>query len=196
MFTLRKVSTGSNVPTEGDQYNQLITLAQGGRLQRACEEGRLFSVANQAAVATTAALTATWTGLGICNIAASTKNVILHEFGWSLSLAGPAAGSVGLMSSDTTGFAAALTTKNCLGGEAASTVVWADDGATIATPILERVVGSYGTAATTAFQTMGPFTYNFDGGYILAPGRSIMTYTTTACTAAFSFHFVWEEVDA
>ena len=193
MLTLRSILTGSGVPAEADQYKQLITLAQGGRLQRACEEGRLFVVANQAAVATTAALATTWTGLGVCNPAGSGKNFIFHEFGWSLSLAGPAAGVVGLMSADSTGMAAALTARNRKSGGPAS-VSYCDDGATIGTPVLEQVLGSYGTAATTAFQGLPLVPIDLKGSTFLVPGRSLLTYTTTACTAAFLFHFLWEEV--
>lgn len=197
MFTLqRHNSPRSNVPAEADDYSQLITLAQGGRLQRACEEGRLFSVASQAKVATTAGLTTTWTGLGISNPSASGKNAIIHEFGYGMEIAASDDGSIGLMTSDTTGFAAALTIRNCLDGtESANvSVMYADDGATIATPVLRRVFGAYGTGATNLVNALGPYVYDLKGGLIIPPGRSVMTFTTTATTACFTFHFIWEEI--
>jgi hypothetical protein len=194
MLTVQDARTTSFVPLKADS-NQLIVLAQGGGLERACIEGRLFSVANQAKVATTAAFATTWTGLGISNPSGSGKNLILHEFGAELQIASDAAGVVGLMTSDTTGFAAALTIRNCLDGtEAANaSIAYADDGATIATPVLRRVCGTYGTAAITAMQLLGPQIYKINGALVIPPGRSVMTYTTTATTAAFVFHFVWEE---
>jgi len=197
MFTLRNISTGSNVPAEADQLRQLITLAQGGRLQRACEEGRLFSVASQAKVATSEGLGTTWTGLGVSNPSTSSKNLIIHEFGYGLEIAASDDGSIGLMTSDTTGFAAALTIRNCLDGteSAYPSAAYADDGATIATPVLRRVFGAYGTGATNLVDATGVFIYNLNGGLIIPPGRSVMTFTTTATTACFTFHFVWEEID-
>ena len=156
--------------------------------------GRLFSVANQAAVATTAALTTTWTGLGICNPVGSGKNLIIHEFGVAWSLTGSAAGAIGLMTSDETGFADALTAKCAMNGQGAA-VAYCDDGATIATPILERILGHYGTGATNLFTSVPPNIYKIDGSIVLPAGRSVMTYTTLATTAAAVFHFLWEEID-
>jgi len=184
---------GAENPACGDTFGSLFALAQGGKHQAACDAGRLFVVANQAAVATTAALATTWTGLGVANPTGSGYKLIFHQFGWSLSLAGPAAGSVGLATTTDSGFAAAIVPRNRKYGGAAS-IAFADDGATVAAPVLEQVFGSYGTAATTAFQTSGPFLIDLAGSLILLPGRSVVTYTTTACTAAFSFHFMWEEV--
>ena len=115
-----------------------------GCYTEAAIEGRLFSIANQAAVATTAALATTWTGLGVCNPAGSGKNLIIHEFGWALTVVGSDEGGVGLMIADDTGMAAALTARAAKYGAGAS-VAYCDDGATIGTPVLERIYGTYGT---------------------------------------------------
>jgi hypothetical protein len=197
MFALRKTTTGSNVPAEGDGFNQLIALSQGGSLQRACEAGRLYSVANQAKVATTAGLTTTWTGLGVANPAASTKNLVFHEFGFGFEIAGSTAGAVGLMTADTTGFASQIVAiQNCLDGATVNSVAWTEDGCTCGTPILKRLIAGHGTAATSAIDCIGPFVYDLKGGLILPPGRAVLTYTTLGTTATFTFHFVWEEIDA
>jgi hypothetical protein len=156
--------------------------------------GRLFSVANQAAVATTAALNTTWTGLGLSNPASSGKNAIIWEFGWSVTASPAAAAGIGLMTSDTTGFADSLTAKAAKAG-AGNAVVYADAGATIATPILERVYGQIGTEATTAGWALPNNVININGSIILPPGRSVMTYSSAAVAAVLIFHFVWEEVD-
>lgn len=173
----------------------LLVSAVAGKYRDAAIAGRLFSVANQAAVATTAALATAWTGLGVCNPTGSGKNLIMHEFGWALTLVGPDDGAVGLMSSSDTGFAAALTAKAAMNGKGAS-VAYCDDGATISTPILVRICGTIGMGATTTQIAVPQSIYQIDGSIILPPGRSIMTYTTTATTATAVFFFLWEEVDA
>ena len=193
MFTLRNIATGSNVPAEGDQYKQLIALSQGGRLQRACEEGRLFGVANQAAVAVTAGLATTWTGLGVCNPTGSGKNFIMHEFGWSTNVVNPAEGVVGLMTASDTGFAAALTARSCFFGTGVSKA-YCDDGATIGTPVLERICGSTMEGAITTIPQLTGIIIDLKGSIILAPGRSVMTYHSIGGTASLMFHFVWEEI--
>lgn len=165
-----------------------------GRYAEAARAGRLFSVASSAAVATTAAAATTWTGLGIANPTGSGKLLILLEFGWALSVVGPADGILGLMSVTDGGFAAALTVRCARFGGGAS-VAYADDGATIVSPVLERVVSTYGTGAVTTWQGAGPQVYNINGSIVLPPGRGICTYTTTATTATFQFSLLWEEVN-
>jgi hypothetical protein len=68
-------------------------------------------------------------------------------------------------------------------------------GQTIATPVLERVVGSYGTVATSSWGVVSTVTYRPPkGSMVLTPGSFIASYNTLDTTAAFLFHFVWEEV--
>lgn len=172
-----------------------LIINASGKYTDAALEGRLFSAANQAAVATTAALATTWTGLALCNPTGSGKNLIVHEFGWAMSVAGSDDGIVGLMSADSTGLAATITPKAAMNG-AGSSVAIVDNGGTIGTPILERVCGAIGTGATTTQISVPQSIYQVDGSIILPPGRSIMTYTTTATTAGALFFFLWEEVDA
>lgn len=189
----QSLSSGASGPLRLDVDGAMVTRNIAGKYREAALAGRLFSVANQAAVATTAALATTWTGLGVCNPTGTSKNLIIHEFGWALSVVGSDDGVVGLMSSDDTGFAAALTAKCAMNG-AGTSVAYCDDGATIATPILERVCGTIGTGATTTQISVPQSVYQVDGSIILPPGRSIMTYTTTATTAGAVFFFLWEEV--
>ena len=186
-------SVGQTDPLTTDKLGAQIVLSKAGKYKEAALAGRLFSVANQAAVATTAALGTTWTGLGVCNPAGSGKNLIIHEFGWTLTLAGPAAGAVGLMESDDTGFADSLTPMASMYGTGSS-VAYCDAGATIATPVLKRICGGFGTDAITDVSGQPICVYPVDGSIILPPDRSIMTYTTLACTAALIFHFLWEEL--
>lgn len=189
----QSLGAGAAGPVRLGTTGELIARLMGGKYREAAMAGRLFSVANQAAVATTAALATTWTGLGVCNPTGSGKNIIIHEFGWSLAVVGSDDGVVGLMTSDTTGFAQTLTAKPAMHGTGSS-IAYCDDGATIATPILERICGTIGMGATTTQIAVPANVYQVDGSIILPPGRSVMTYTTTATTAAALFFFLWEEV--
>ena len=186
-------SNGTINPLRTLTDGALVTTGYGGRLTDAAIQGRLFSVCNQAAVAITAALATTWTGLGVANPSGSGKNLIFHEFGWAQSVVNPAEGVIGLMTSTDSGMAAALTVKCAMAGKGVS-VAYADDGATIATPILERVCGGTMEGAITTIPGMPITIYRIDGGIILPPGRSLLTYHTIGGTASLVFHFVWEEV--
>lgn len=190
---VQALSAGSAGPVRLDKDGALVTRNIAGKYTEAAMAGRLFSVANQAAVATTAALATTWTGLGIANPADSGKNLIIHEFGWAMAVVGSDDGIVGLMSSTATGFAAALTAKAAMNGTGTA-IAYCDNGATIDTPILERVCGTLGMGATTTQISAPPCIYQVDGSIVLPPNRSIMTYTTTATTAGAVFYFLWEEV--
>ena len=161
------------------------------------DASRVFSIANQAAVATTAALATTWTGLAIGNPVHSGKICKIIEFGFALSLAGSKAGAIGLMtgSSLVTAIAASLTPRPAIVNGSATSKMLATAGQTIATPVLEKVVGSYGTVATSSWGVVGTGVYRPpEGTLILTPGSFIATYNTLDTTAAFVFHFVWEEV--
>lgn len=186
---------GSLASMQAGAEGGLLTTNVAGKYADAARNGRLFSVASSAAVATTAAAATTWTGLGIANPTGSGKLLVMLQFGWALSVVGPDEGIIGLMAATDGGFAAALTVR-CAKYGAGASVAYADDGATIVSPVLERVVSTYGTGAITTWQGAGSQVYNIDGSIILTAGRSICTYTTTATTAAFQFSFLWEEVDA
>ena len=192
---LISVSDGTVNPLATDTDGALFVRNLPGKYTAAAMAGRLFSVANQAAVATTTALATTWTGLGVCNPTGSGKNLILYEFGWAMTVVGSDDGAVGLMSASDTGMADSLTAKCAMNGTGDS-VAYCDAGATIGTPILERICGTIGTGATTTQISVPQSIYEIDGSIILPPGRSILTYTTTATTAGAIFYFLWEEVDA
>ena len=180
-----------------DSDRRLVVARSGGKYAEAVAAGRMFSACSATKVATTAGVTAGWTGLCISNLTGSGKNVIVHEFGWGLMIASDAAGNIGLQTASIAAPASAVTTHNCLDGSAASVVVYADDGATLVTPLQVRTFGEYGTEGTdTSFFNHGVHIYNLEGSLILPPGRTVATFTTLATTACFQFHFVWEEVDA
>ena len=158
--------------------------------------GRMFTAANATKVATTAGVTTTWTGLCLSNLTDSGVNLIIREFGWGLMNAANTAGNIGLQTATIAAPADVITIHNCLDGQAASAAVYADDGATLVTPLQVRTFGEYGTEDTaTYFFNHGPHIYELDGSLIIPPGRTIATYTTLATVACFQFHFLWEEVD-
>ena len=61
------VAKGSENPLRLDATGGLMVSGYGGEYAEAALAGRLFSVANQAAVATTANVATAWTGLGVGN---------------------------------------------------------------------------------------------------------------------------------
>lgn len=190
-----KTSAGVGLPVLVDSLGKIIVVPCGGSLADAAVNGRLFSVANQAKVAVTAALATTWTGLGVANPTGSGKLLIMHEFGWSTDVVNPAEGVVGLMTATDTGFAQAIAARCARNGYATS-VAYCDDGATISTPVLERICGSTMEGAITTVVQNGVNVYKIDGGIVLAPGRSLLTYHSIGGTASLLFHFVWEEIAA
>lgn len=190
-----KTEAGVGLPVLVDSSGKLITVPGGGLLADAAINGRLFSVANQAAKDTTAALATAWTGLGVGNPATSGKNYVFHEFGWTIEEADDDSGAVGLMIG-TVGDMAQAVTPRCARYGYATTVALSDDGATVGTPILVRLCGSFYQAANSVVNTVGPHTYRIDGGIVIPPGYALLSYTGVATTGKLLFHFLWEEVDA
>jgi hypothetical protein len=173
----------------------LVIQSSGGKYTEAVREGRMFVAANQAAVALTAAMATTYTGLVLANPSTSNKDLIMHRFGFSFSVAVPTATVIGLMTGiGTSGIVSAITPRNRLMGGAASVGI-VDDGATLpGTPVLEQVFAQAGTLATTGTQ-VGPVTdIDLDGSLIVTPGNFVAVYSFAACTASFIGSLMWEEV--
>ncbi len=187
-------TAGAEHPPCSDTFGSLITLSQGGRLQAACDAGRLFVAANQAAKTTTAEGATTWTGLGVANPTGSGYKIIMHEFGWALSIVGSDDGIIGLATSTDVGFGAEITPRNRKFGGPAS-IAYVDTVVTLTTaPVLEQICGTVGMGATTTQISVPPQIVDLKGGLILLPGRSVVTWTTTVCTSGLLFHYMWEEV--
>ena len=196
MLTAIKRTTGSSVNGEADQFNQVVMLSQGGALQTAATEGRLFSANNSTKVATTAGITTTWTGLAVSNPSGSGKNFVFHEFGFGQMLAADTIGTIGLQTASIAAPAKGITFYNALDGESnAGSSAYADDGATLVSPLLKRIFASYDDAAATGENPL-PNIYALNGGLVIPPGRTVATYTTLATTACYVFYLLWEEIDA
>jgi len=176
-----------------DNERRIVTT---GNYAEAALAGRLFSVANQATVATTAAMATTWTGLGIANPNGSGKNAVIQEFGWAncSNITTDRRGAIGLMMHANTGMVAALAIK-CANPGAGASVMYADDGAAlVVAPILERLCGACGDI--NGDNEHPPYNIAQIGGSIIVPpGRSVLSYTTMAVTSGLIFYFLWEEVD-
>lgn len=152
-------------------------------------------MANQAQVATSANVTAIWTGLGVGNPLGSGKNLIIHEFGYSVIVVPLAETVFGIMTGGIGDMAADLTAKSAFAGTGTS-IAYCDAGATVVSPILERVVGTQGQPTDTTVQiSINPIIHKLYGSIIIAPGRAVLSYTYASSAACASFHFLWEEVD-
>lgn len=183
-------SGGQSVSRAGAQ-GDMITSDLHGKCYEQAYRGNMFRIANQAAVSTTAALATTWTGLAISNPAGSGVNAVINFFTCQQFAAGTA-GAVGIM----TGAGAAagsLVPKNALIGGPTGKVT-ASAGATIATPVLDIVLGTLGSIATTGYGLEQGLVSDLGGSIIVPPGFFAASYTTAATTTALIFGFQWEEV--
>lgn len=153
----------------------------------------IFSLANQAAVTTTAGLATTFTGLALANPAGSGVNLEILFFS-AAQVAVGVAGAVGYM----TGLGAAagsLIPRSGVVGQAASSKCNGSNSATLGgTPVLEEAIGSIGSLATTGYGLQSGLVKDIGGSLIIPPGAFIASYTSAACTSAFIFGFRWMEV--
>jgi len=174
-----------------------LALDSHGKYYEAVKAGRVFAAANQAAVAVTAALATTFTGLVVENPADSGKDLVMLRFGWSATVVIPTALTViGLMTGLNAGdAAAAITPRNCYVGGAASVAI-VDNGCTLTgTPVLHEVYGQMNKGADSV-TVGGPATHvDLNGSLIIPPGYYVATYSFAANTAAMIFSLVWEEID-
>jgi hypothetical protein len=192
-----KTEAGVGLPVLVDSSGRVKT-AGGGKYRQAALAGRMFSVANQAACITTAALALTYTGLAVCNPLASGKNLVMCGFNYGTGIAISDATSIGIMGAST-GCATAtaiITIQNRLLGSGGSSAV-ADDAVVFTTdPVLLMLVAEAWTEATTA-GSIGPVHHvDLDGSIVVPPGGYVAAYTSTLTNpACLLFGFIWEEVD-
>lgn len=190
--TSASLSQGGRNPVRlGNMGDTLVSQLHGDKYE-GTYRGRRFGASNQAAVATTAGLATTFTGLAVANPAGSGYNLVLDTFSYANTVAVSAACAVGLM----TGAGAAagsLTVRNRKTGDTTGSIATASAGATIATPVLEEIYSTHGTIATTG-QGGSVNLIEIDGGLIVPPGFFVASYTSAATTAAFIFSMKWVEV--
>ena len=192
-----KTEAGVGKPVLVDSSGRLDT-AGGGKYRNATLDGRMYSVANQAAVITTAGLAATYTGLAVCNPLASGKNLVMCGFNYGAGVAVTVATSIGIMggASGCTAATAIITIQNRLLGGGGSSAVADDAVVFTTTPVLLQLVAEGWTEATTA-GSIGPVHHvDLDGSLVLPPGGYVAAYTSAIVTgASLLFGFMWEECD-
>jgi hypothetical protein len=179
-----------NNPFRQGNQNQMIVDELHGDCYEVALRGKLYSVANQAAVTTTAALATTWTGLAISNPANSGINLIVRRFSCTQFAVGAAA-SIGVMAGAGAAAGSLVPQNRLIGGPVSQAV--ASAGATIATPILIDTYGSVGSLATTGYGLTSGINVELKGSIIVPPGQFLASYTTIVTTSALIFGFVWEE---
>lgn len=181
------------VALRGGKLGDLIVSQLHGEYYEQAVRGNLFSGANQAAQAVSAALATTYTGLCLYNPVGSGKNLVPLKAKYALSLAPAAVATLGLIGGfAATGGVTALTsevvpTQNIIGGPRGVGKLL--NQATIVTPTwLAHHVDGF-TAA--AFPGPAPV-WDLEGLFIVPPGGFIAIGALTAVTGLGMW--VWEEV--
>ncbi len=191
-----KTSEGVSRAPLIDADRKFIAAVSGGKYAEAAIAGRLFYSANINMVATSTTLNTAFAGLGLCNPTGSGKNVIVHEFGWAIVIDAVAAAVIALATTTDSGFEndANAPIKCCRDGYATSVCYTDEAVATIIAPVIVKIVSQVANAATTTMQPRNQV-LDLGGSIILAPGRSLITDTTTVMKASSAqFSFMWEEV--
>lgn len=180
-----------NVKARGGRQGDAIVSQLHGPYYEQAFRGNMYVLASQAAVTTTAGLATTFTGLAISNPAGSGVNAVVNIFSVGQFAVG-AAGVLGIM----TGSGAAagtLVPRNCMVGGPTGKVT-GSAGATIATPVLERIFGQVGSLATTGYGLTPAAIFDLGGSLIIPPGFFAASFTSIVTTTALQFGFQWEEV--
>lgn len=160
-------------------------------------QGKVFAVANTAAVATTA-VAATTTGLIVINPYGSGKKLVMVDWGWASSVVGTGVGNLGLAIGAASTTAVTNTTP---------ITVRAADGSGSATSVAAGSSSATLPAAAVAIKWLGgniwvtggtgdhPYMLQgtLEGSIILVPGSTLQfTHVTTVLTGLGSF--TWIEV--
>ncbi len=197
---IQTISNGNIGTMRITKNGALVVQPGGGKYYEAVRKGRVFVAANQAAVALTAAMATTYTGLVLFNPSTSPNDLVMLGAGYALTVATPTATALGLMTGTvvtaaTMDAAAAITPRNRLVGSGIASTAIVDNGCTLnGTPVLEQVFGHAWTEATTAGST-GPNNWvDLDGSMIIQPSSYVAFYSFAANTAAFILSLMWEEV--
>ena len=184
---------------------QLIVDELYGPQYEAAYRGQAFWGANQAVVATAlqTGLTASATGgLILSNPIGNTKNLVVRSVSIGLLVAQTAASVMGLMYaySPSVAIAGTLTVvasqPALVNGPGATGILYSSASVTLqSTPVLARVIGSFGTGALTTQTSSGIGPVDIQGGLILVPGAALAFFGTGAGTASsLQFSYAWNEV--
>lgn len=187
---LGKQADGVNALLRAGNLGQLMVDELNGDQYEQTLRGNHFSVSNQAAVTTTAALATTFTGLAVANPAGSGVNLVLRRFMCSQFAVG-AASAIGLMAGSGAAAGSLVPQNRLIGGSVSKAT--ASAGATIATPILIDTYGDVGSLATTGYGLAPGINVELKGGIIVPPGFYVASFTSIVTTTALLFGFSWME---
>lgn len=191
-----KTRDGVGLPVLMDDTGIALVKHGGGRYADAALNGRLFCAAMQTPTTTSTTLNTTFVGLALCNPTGSGKIIIVHEFSYAVTAAITASALLALATTTDSGFATDIAPRCCRYGYATSIAI-VDKGATIAAPVIERVITNLAQGANTVqYGGIAPNIVKLDGSIVLAPGRAVVTDTTVAVGAVMQFGYLWEEVDS
>lgn len=160
---------------------------------------QLFHAATQAALATTAGLATTYTGLVLCNPVGSSVNLILNEVGFASIVAQTSALAVGIMvgynASTNVTHTTPDTPRSGYVGVGVAGVGLVDTSATLPTaPTVQKILGAVQTGAITTGAFGGLAVYDLKGSIVLPPGAYAALYTSAASAAASILaSMAWEE---
>ncbi len=189
----------SNVDRIGPQNDLIVSQLHGGMTEQTLRDN-VFGGASQAATTTTVALATTYTGLCLSNPAGNSKNLILRQVGFGLSVAPGATGffglGVGFSTAGITVHTTPLVGYNQNVGSNNAPTAKIDGAATLVAGAgqglrrVSHILGSYDDDA--AIKPQGPSLIDIDGGVVIQPGGFAFVYTLTVVVGALSFS--WEEV--
>jgi hypothetical protein len=186
-------SNGTVNPLRSSTDGSLVVARNGGVYTEAALNGRLFTAAMQTPTTTSTTLNTTFVGLGLCNPTGSGKIIIVHEFSYAQTAALTAMAALALATTTDSGFATDIVPRCCRNGYANSVAI-VDKGATIVAPVIEKLITTLGTGATTVIFSVPWTGVRLDGSIILVPGRAVVTDTTVATGAVMQFGYLWEEI--
>lgn len=185
---------GSNVEIRQGHTGEVIVQELHGRYAESMARGLMFSAANQAAQAVSAALATTYTGIGIYNPLNSGKILVPNKVKFALSAAPAAIATVGLIAAyAATGGVTAQTTKLTVQStQVGNTSVGVGiplSAATITTPTwLAHLVDGFTAAALPSPSPV----VDLEGAFGILPGGFIAVGALTAVTG---LGFIsWEEI--
>lgn len=193
-------STGNASTLTTGVKNDLIVSEFNPRYYESCYRGNIFSGGNQAAVATVALGTTTYTGLSLSNPIGSGVNLVLLKASYVNSVAVPTAGYLGLETGFNTSTQVTHTTpatvyNNMLNSGVASKGLL-DVSSTLPTAPVHRLgLAQCGSVATSGYGVSTPNVIDLEGSIILTPGSYVAFYTFATNTAAWFFTFNWLEVN-
>ena len=195
------IAAGTQATARMGQLGELIVSELNGRYYEQAYRRQIFSAGNQAAVATVALGTTTYTGLALSNPIGSPVNLVLLKGSYAASVAIPTAGMLGIETGYNSGtnvtHTAAATVFNSFIGVGSAGTGLVDTSATLPTaPVHRMSVANLGTVALTSVNVTAPQIIDFEGSIVLPPGAFVAWYTSATNTAAWFFTWMWEEVPA